>query len=345
MLSYDKIKSIMERLPKTLFLLPLMLFALIFVAQTGVKAASSANIGDINFYNSEFNIEMIPSSPGPNEKVSAKAVSYQFDMDRSSITWTLDGKIIGKGLGKKDIEFLMPDYGKKKQLTVSIVTDKGISTSKTISFEGNDIDFLWESDTTVPAGYKGKALPAFKSLINVYAIPHLFLNGSSISNSGLVYEWSLNYKRMPESSGQGKNTFLFRLADLDEYVVGLNVTSRDGKAGFQKYFTLSAGKTKQKILFYKDNPLEGPDYNIALSGDMDISSSGMSLRAEPYYFTGSNLYYKWSMNGKKLDIKGFPNVLSLRSESGGGVSKIGIRVAGAISNIFQNEENFIKINF
>ena len=56
---------------------------------------------EINEYNSEFTIELVPSDPKPNDLVFAKVVSYQFDINRSVITWILDGKIIAQGAGKK----------------------------------------------------------------------------------------------------------------------------------------------------------------------------------------------------------------------------------------------------
>ena len=59
--------------------------------------------------------------------------------------------------------FVLPNLGKESILTVNIVTNQGVKTSKTKKFSGSDIDFLWEANTSVPAGYKGKALAGEKS--------------------------------------------------------------------------------------------------------------------------------------------------------------------------------------
>ena len=56
---------------------------------------------EINDYSSDFSIELVPDNPRPNQAVSAKIVSYQFDVNRSAITWILDGKTIVSGPEKK----------------------------------------------------------------------------------------------------------------------------------------------------------------------------------------------------------------------------------------------------
>jgi len=45
---------------------------------------------EINDYSSDFSIELVPDNPRPNQAVSAKIVSYQFDINRSDITWILN---------------------------------------------------------------------------------------------------------------------------------------------------------------------------------------------------------------------------------------------------------------
>src|SRR3989338_6078507 len=99
---------------------------------------------EINDYSSDFSIELVPDNPRPNQAVSAKIVSYQFDINRSDITWILDGKTVASGTGEKTADFVLPSLGQESVLTVSIVTNEGVKTSKTKKFSGGDIDFLWK---------------------------------------------------------------------------------------------------------------------------------------------------------------------------------------------------------
>ncbi|MEK7607901.1 MAG: hypothetical protein AAB484_03215 [Patescibacteria group bacterium] len=305
---------------------------------------SQASAIEINTFDSEFSIEIIPNNPAPNEQIFAKTISYQFDIDRSNITWTLNGEIIAKGVGKKDASFLAPDFGKESRLVVSIITDKGISISKTLSFVGNDIDLLWEAETSVPAWYKSKALPAFKSLVKITAIPHLFSGGAEITPSGLVYEWSVNYEKIPDASGANKNSFAFQINDHEKIPIGLRVSNKNKSANLEKYMDVSTDRTRPKIIFYGDNPLEGPDFGNALEVETNLSSKEMAIRAEPYFFANppvGGLSYSWTMNDQEINPDAFPNVLSLRTSGEPGSSIIGLKIRGA----FQSAEKFIKINF
>src|SRR3989338_5770644 len=123
------------------FLIALLAVSAVFVFSKNGLAQ------EINDYSSDFSIELVPDNPRPGQAVSAKVVSYQFDINRSDITWILDGKTIVSGTGKKTDDFVLPSLGQESVLTVSIVTNEGVKTSKTKKFSGSDIDFLWEART------------------------------------------------------------------------------------------------------------------------------------------------------------------------------------------------------
>src|SRR3989338_4497852 len=86
---------------------------------------------EINDYSSDFTIELVPDNSRPNQAVSAKIVSYQFDINRSDITWIFNGKTVASGTGKKTADFVLPSLGQETVLTVSIITNEGVKTSKT----------------------------------------------------------------------------------------------------------------------------------------------------------------------------------------------------------------------
>lgn len=300
---------------------------------------------------SDFSIDLNPSDPLPNTEARARITSFQFDANRAKITWELDAKAMLSGLGERDFTFTSPDLGKEKRLTVYVITAEGAQSKKTLNLIGQDIDLLWEAQTYTPPGYKGRAVPVIESFIKVSAIPHLFSGGKEIQGSDLIYEWFLNFKKNIPASGAGKNSFTFQLRDFDDFDVVLKVSSRDNAAVFEKGFTLSADSisTKPKILFYENNPLEGPRYNKALAREIVLSNGEIGIRAEPFFFSRgalARLSYEWTMNAEKIFPEQFANVLSLRAglANGGGRSVIDLRISNPV-NILQTAKERVEISY
>lgn len=302
---------------------------------------------EINDYSSDFTIELVPDNPRPEQAVSAKIVSYQFDVNRSDINWILDGKTIVSGTGKKTADFVLPSLGKESVLTVNIVTNQGVKTSKTRKFSGSDIDFLWSANTSVPAGYRGKALAGRKAFVKITALPHLYLASGSVSRSNLVYDWTFNYKNLPDDSGVDKNTLLVRLNDLGDYVIGVKVSTKDKRTSFQKFLHLSAEGVSPKIVFYQDDPLEGPFYGKALGNKISLKIKDINIRAEPYFFNQEDgkTTYKWSMNGKSVKAGKKPNTISLVSEESSGQARISFEMEKEVENSLQTVETSANIAF
>lgn len=302
---------------------------------------------EINDYSSDFSIEMVPDNPRPNQAVSAKIVSYQFDVNRSDISWILDGKTIASGTGEKTADFVLPSLGKESVLTVNIITNQGVKTSKTRKFSGSDIDFLWSANTSVPAGYRGKALAGRKAFVKITALPNLYLASGITSRSNLVYEWTFNYKNLPDDSGVDKNTLLIRLNDLGDYVIGVKVSTKDKRTSFQKFLHLSAEGVSPKAVFYQDDPLEGAFYGKALGGKISLKTKDINIRAEPYFFNQEDgkAVYKWSMNGKSVKSGKKPNTISLVSEESSGQARISFEMEKEVENSLQSASGGVNIAF
>ena len=62
-------------------------FLISFLAILAVFIFSNSGLAqEINDYSSDFTIELVPDNPRPGQAVSAKIVSYQFDVNRSDVT-------------------------------------------------------------------------------------------------------------------------------------------------------------------------------------------------------------------------------------------------------------------
>ncbi len=324
----------------------IFLISLIFVSSL-FSLPKSGLAQEINDYSSDFTIELVPDNPRPNQAVSAKIVSYQFDINRSDITWIFNGKTVASGTGKKTADFVLPPLGQESVLTVSIITNEGVKTSKTKKFSGSDIDFFWKANTSVPAGYKGKALAGRKAFVKITALPHLYSASGIISRSNLVYDWTFNYKNLPDDSGVGKNTLLIRLNDMGDYVIGVKVSTKDKRASFQKFLHLSAEGVSPKAVFYADDPLEGPFYGKALGNKITLKTKDINIRAEPYFFNQENgkATYRWSMNGKSVKAGKKPNTISLVSEESSGQARISFEMEKEVENSLQTAESGVNIAF
>lgn len=307
-----------------------VLFAFFFVAFALVQA-----VGE------DFYVEFFPEIPGPNTDVSAKVISYSFEVDRANITWTVNGQVKLRGTGEKNFSFETGNLGSVTNLVVSVVSSEGVKLTKNFSFRVADVDILWEAQNYTPMSYKGKALPVSGSLIKVTAVP--YFPGSS---SGLVYEWQIDYKNNPDISGTGKNSFTFRTADIyNTNKINVTVSNYDKSIVAKKNVAIEIGEPK--VVFYEDNPLEGPQYNKALNREVQLEKEEIIVRAEPYFFSLRDLEklsYQWLMNGEKVFPEEFPNLLSLRKSEGSGRALIEVKVSNPL-NILQFGGNSLGINY
>src|SRR3989338_407144 len=260
------------------FLISLLAISAVFIFSNNGLAQ------EINDYGSDFSIELVPDNPRPDQAVSAKIVSYQFDVNRSNVVWILDGKIITQGQGKKTADFVLPP---------------------------------------------------------------LYSASGAISRSNLVYDWTFNYKNLPDDSGMNRNTLLTRLNDTGDYVIGVKVSTKDKMVSAQKYLHLSAEGVSPKLVFYADDPLEGPFYNKSIGNKITLKTKDINIRAEPYFFNKEDgkTAYSWSMNGKVIKSGKKPNTISLVSEENSGQAEISFEMGKETENNLQSAKGRINIAF
>jgi hypothetical protein len=298
---------------------------------------------------SDFSIIIFPQNPDPNSEITAKIETYSFDADRSSITWEIDNKIVVKGEGEKTVKFISPSIGKEKVITAYVTTAENSFNKKSLRIVGHDMNILWEARTSTPGWYKGKALPVLKSSVKAVAIPCLFSGGKEILPTGLIYEWFLNYKKDINASGAGKDFFVFKIEDYDDYVVRVRVSNRDESVSFEKAIFLSNEDFSPKALFYEFDPLNGLDFSNALKNQIDLLNNEIIIKAEPFFFSNENLSrlsFKWTMNNKEIITEEDPSVLDIRANPDEQLdaSDIGLSISNPL-NIFQAAQGKIRINY
>lgn len=275
------------------------------------------------------NLEVVinPPNPKPRETVTVSIESYSTNLEKATITWVLNGKIIANGPAKKVVSFQNAEAGGKTELLVTIKTNLGVEVKKKISFAPVGVTMLWEARTHTPPFYRGKPLASTQSMIRAIAIPDtLNKTNKSLAPENLVFIWTLNGEPEEERSGYAKNSFLFLAPKpYEDLSLGLSVSSVDDSVKSSMKFNIPL--TKPFILFYERHPLLGVWYNRPFGSRLKLSKNELSISAEPFFFSRDmspqedpEILYAWKLNGEA--IKNPSRFVTFRNETGeeGGAS-------------------------
>ncbi|MDD5033081.1 MAG: hypothetical protein PHC85_03165 [Candidatus Pacebacteria bacterium] len=295
-----------------------------------------------------FDLSLFPNYPKPGSAASAVVSSLNFEVEKSAIIWTVNGKVKRKGTGEKTLNFTMPDFGKTIKIGVEIITPDKENIAKSVSITGNDLDLIWQADTYIPYWYKANSLAVVESFVNFAAIPHLFLNNTLLQRDKLFYEWFFDYEKQSGASGIGKNSFKAQIKNFDDHTVTVKVSDLGRKTLIEKSAVISASKTNPEIIFYEIEPLAGVVFGSSAPSETNLESEEIILKAEPFFFSldkTSDYSYEWEMNGKKINPEGEHGTIHLKKNPGiSGTAFIKLSVQN-LKKIFQSAEKTIKINF
>ncbi|HAT68252.1 MAG: hypothetical protein A2481_03795 [Candidatus Yonathbacteria bacterium RIFOXYC2_FULL_47_9] len=288
-----------------------------------------------------------PKNPGPSETIQVTIESYLTDLNKATISWSLNGRIVEQGAGKKTFSFKNGASGETTHLSVSIVTNKGERVVKELSWNPVGITIMWEANTYTPPFYKGKALMTPQALVRATAIPDSTGTRNALSASDLVYIWKKDGNAVSNASGYGKNSFSFLgPKPYGETKVSVQVSSTDDAVKSEMRVALPL--TKPFILFYEDHPLLGVWHNRALSTSLNLTKKEFSVSAEPYFFSteageAPEILYSWSLNSKP--VTNISHGITLRNETGeNGNSALSLTMRG-LKKTFQTASHSLTIQF
>ncbi|MFA5095532.1 MAG: hypothetical protein WC447_02655 [Candidatus Paceibacterota bacterium] len=319
-----------------------LLFMLIF---TLFGSFASAQVQDTDIV-----LNVSPQYPSPNQNTDATLNSYAINLDKANISWSVNGQEASAGIGKKSFSFKVGSAGSSTILSVIINTIDGETISKTLTLTPSGVDILWEApDSYTPPFYRGKALVPSQGTFKVVAIPNLVNQYGKVNINNLSYIWTKDGSAQSNSSGWGKNYFIFQNSYLDKgNVVEVKVSDITGSTNASGKITLSTANPK--ILFYRNDPLLGVQWETALSDGFKINSDGEIFIVEPYFFSpkninSSDLVFDWSLNGEKIQTPDPKNILSIKPEAGQSGSAL-IKVAiNNVNTLFQSMTKQISVSF
>lgn len=294
-----------------------------------------------------------PETPGQNQAVTVSVQSYAIDLNSTSLTWYVDKEVVASGVGTKSVQTMTKGPGETVAVNVVIATLDGARYDKQLLLQPIEIDLLWEADTFVPPFYKGKALPTYKSLVKLNAIPRF--NTLASDPSLYSYKWTAN-QTQGLGQGLGKNGVFVAMKYSGSPVpvsVKVNNPAIPGESGRPA----QAGSAMQnitavdpQILFYEDAPLLGIRFERALLGSVNTSGTTFTLRAVPYFFSNddtvnTNVVYAWLKDNVKLDPGFDPNTFTLKKEgTSAQTSAIGLSVQNR-KRVLQAANTGVTVNF
>ncbi len=272
-------------------------------------------------------INTTPKHPGPFESVIVDVEDFSIDLNKVEIAWTVDGKVMQRGVGIKRLQFTTGALGTVSNISINMGGDvRQMVIRPTVT------DLQWQADTHTPPFYKGKALHSNQDPITVVAEP-FFINsqGVRLDPTKLIYKWKQNEKLDNNASGYGKKTFRVIPSVLMKPIqVEVEVTTPDNT--YHSLSSINISDTKTEVLLYENHPLYGITFEKALNGK-EFSISGQEIRVigMPLFFSNEQkridqLAFDWKLNDSKTNQPGNEIIFRKPEGSSGGRSLVGLGV-------------------
>ena len=281
-----------------------------------------------------------PRIPGPNQQVTVTLSSFSFNVDRSSISWFVNGSLVEQGVGVKSTTFTTGNVGERSTVSVSIRTDQGIQLNESVVIIPASVALVWEALTDTPALYKGRALHSPESRVRLYALPNIIVNGSNVSSRNIIYTWSRDGTVLGSFSGTGRDTItLTNPGFLRDLVVTVTATAPGQAAVAQN--TVVIDVVDPEVHFYENSPLLGIRTEKSLT-DFSIIEDEATVSASPYYFSPAALEFNWRIDGERVATG--DQDITLRPEGGEGSANVDVEVLHPVA-ILQTVQKSLNVTF
>lgn len=329
----------LKRLYKFLFVFLFLILTSIFVFPVKTNAVSQSSIL----------VNISPENPAPNEDFSITLNSYASNLDSVLISWSVDGKVVSSGIGKKSFSYKAPSAGSESSIVATVSLPDG-SIDKRITIRPASVTMLWQAnDSYTPPFYKGKALPTPGSEIKIVAMPEI-KNGSQITDpKNMTYAWKKDYTNNVDGSGYGRNYFLY----VNDYLEDSGTISVIASTVDQKYSSqasIDVPTSEAKIVFYKNDAKFGTVWEHALADGHRVIDSEI-VEASPYFISPQDiripfLVFNWYINNTQIPVPAFKkNIMPLKVQAGtSGTSILKLEIEST-DKIFSNTSSQINVNF
>ncbi len=283
-------------------------------------------------------VNITPVHPKPFETVIINVEDFSRDLNKTEMTWSVDGKAVSSGIGIKNISIKTGDLGTATKVDINMG-----GVVKSLILRPSVTDLIWQADTYTPPFYKGKALHTAQDPITIYAEPFIInKEGTRLNPDNLVYKWKLDDNVKANASGYGKKTFIITPSILIKPInVSVEITSTDNLYGSQASILIP--NSAPEVVFYENHPLYGIRSSQALNNkDFVITNSEARIIGVPFFFSNSQkksnlLTYDWALNDSKINQ--VQNTIIVRTPEGGegGRSLISLQIKN-LERFLQNTD-------
>lgn len=290
-----------------------------------------------------------PENPAPLENVTITLKSYVNNLDTVLISWSVNGKDVSSGIGKKSFSLNAPNAGEETNVVATTSLPSGAKDTRIVIRPSVMVLLTEAMDSFVPPFYKGKALPSPDSFVKVVALPEIRSGSNLINPKNLTYAWKKDYTNNQNGSGYGKNTFTY-VNDYLENSNNIGVTAGTTDQKYSSASNINIRTTEPKIIFYKNDAKLGTIWDLAISSGHKIVGDEV-LEAAPYFISPKNirtptLTWDWFINDNIINMPVYRKErLPLQAQAGiSGTSKIRLEINN-MDKIFQSADKEINVNF
>jgi len=295
-------------------------------------------------------IRVTPPQPKPNESVTVSIENYGLDLDRSDISWFLNGKLEKEAVGAKTFDLKTGNPGSVSNVLILIKTPDGQSFQQVINIRPAALDIVWEAQSYTPPFYRGKAMYPYQGKVKFVALPNIVdEKGAVLNPKNLVYTWKIDGSVVGSVSGYGRNfMYLNGSVPINPSTVSVEATSLD--KNYTAGGSVTVAPQSPFILFYEDSPIFGIRYNKTLGSNLSLENQEIKIAAIPYFNgvqtrEGQGLIYEWRLNNSIVTSGPGNSSLSFKQGSGqSGTSQISLQVTNP-AKIFQFAVNSMSIAF
>lgn len=287
------------------------------------------------------------SNPKAGDPVEVFLESFSFDLNASSIVWTVNGKLQTQGVGIKKITVTAPKIGSPMTVSAMIKKADGAEVRKSITIKTGYIDIIWESDGYVPPFFEGKVPFSYQNAVKFTAIPHISKTGTTeIDPKTLIYSWKRDGKYVDEGQGYGKQSITIPSDDLPRpLAITVEVSNREQTNYFMGSINLTP--SEPSITFYENDALYGIFYNRALGEKVSLKNTEMEILSVPYGFNlnGKQNSYTWSINNVEQPDLIRERSITVRTKGDvDGTSDISLDIRN-LSNILQGARKAFTVSY
>lgn len=315
--------------------------SIVFIGFVGILCASLPVFAQLTLpgVDNTVQLSVSPLHPTPHTQATFSIQSAYYDLQNSTITWSVNGTPLPAGAGHTSITITMGGVGESVDVVAEVSTPEGTATAELLVIPAS-VDVLWEATSYVPPFYQGRALPSSGSSVTFVALPHLVRPGTTkeIPAADLTYTWRNGNQVLADLSGKGKSSA--RIGNslvFGRMTISVEASTLDGEVTGTGLVRVE--NTDPALTLYQDHPLFGILWNQALDATTFIPETEMSFVAIPYFAPVSSansplLQYDWSVNQKHIAADPqSPNEITLSSTSSAGTALVSLNIIHS-SNLF-----------